>query len=187
MLFFVDSTIPYDQFMHMLYSSFEINPIQFTITANAIFIGSTQMLGLPQREVKINTKNNFCAFVNVNNPRYVSSMKGHCHFYLIVEPVDRVEHSRPCVSKHTRTCAATVTLFKSLSESNQLSKLMPAMTTQFQYINQVNYMVLPTFHSSCSALQQNEDPPLIDHYVPRPEDKVTTIDGDDSPIRYHVE
>ncbi|KAJ4714974.1 hypothetical protein OWV82_013381 [Melia azedarach] len=162
MSFFVDAKIAYDEFMQMLYSSWGINPMDYTITAKAIFNWCAQMLGLPQKAAKINTENSFCAFVNVNDSRYVSTMS-HCHLYLIVEPIGGAEHSmaeysRPVVPEHTRTCGMTVTSFKSSSESNLLSEPMPAKMTQFQYTNQVIYIVPQVFHPSCSA----------PHFVPWP-------------------
>ncbi|KAJ4720941.1 hypothetical protein OWV82_008683 [Melia azedarach] len=126
---FVDANILYDQFMQMLYSSWGINAAEFTISTKAIFVGSTQVLGLPQRTAKINTDNSFRAFINTNDSRYVSSM-GYCHLYLTVEPITRADHSKAHVPKHTSIPKAT-TPFRSSSGSNQLSEPMPAMMTQF--------------------------------------------------------
>lgn len=53
----------------------EINPIEFTIKAKAIFVDNTQVLGVPSVTLNINAEAIFRAVMNANDMSYISCIK----------------------------------------------------------------------------------------------------------------
>lgn len=122
----------------------------FTITVKAIFVGNT-IVGVAIENYDYWYKERFSCIVNINNLWYGLSMRGYCYLHLTLERIGRTKHSMAHVSEHISIYGTTVPSFRSSSRSNRLSEPLPTIMTQFQYTNQVNYMVPPRFHSLCSA------------------------------------
>ncbi|KAJ4722257.1 hypothetical protein OWV82_005789 [Melia azedarach] len=177
--FSVDKDITYEQFMHIVYGSYGINPAEETIIAKAIFLDITQVVGVPQPAALIDTKSSFRAFMNVNNVAFING-RGHCYLYMTKERVSGGEPSRTHGFQYRSTEGATVPPFTSSRGSNQLGETFPTMLSEQEQFN-------GHFNDTTTPVQDKE-PQNVEPNAHQSEDDATTIDrGCSPPRRMHEE